>query len=104
MKQIAELLVQAKNKIADRSRWTTRYLARDKAGVPVCSNSPLATSWCAYGAVLLSSDAALETLACAALKEAAINLFGRLPIHVNDILGHEAVMQMYDHAIQQAQK
>jgi hypothetical protein len=95
----AEVLQKARDLIADESRWTHGYYARDEQGFDVEPNEPSATCWCALGAVYhvldTTEDEALD--GPAAIK--ALYLDERVPVEINDVDGHEAVLALYDRAI-----
>lgn len=97
----AEVLQKARDLIADESRWTHGYFARDEQGYDVEPNEPSACKWCALGAVyhvLGSSEE--EAWEAPAIK--ALHASNRIPAEVNDLEGHDAVLDMFDAAIAKA--
>ncbi len=90
--------------IKDEDRWTQGMIARDAHGDQVLPWAPEAVRWCASGAVLSFPCSFTET---DALVEAANALFPqfRLPkdfhnvVEVNDMLGHAAILQVFEKAI-----
>jgi hypothetical protein len=103
VQNVVTLLTQAKNRIADRNHWTTGWLARDKHGTEVESDHIDATYWCAFGALFReakSYNRDSATTAQVALNEAAWKLYSSRLEHVNDGIGHEAVLKVYDQAIE----
>lgn len=102
-----EILIAAREKIADPEKWTREALARDSNGKRCEPTSPNAVSWCAQGsAVAVSGGVALRTIK-AALTQACRRQFPRgdwmapiWPGDVNDEKGHAAVMEMFDRAIE----
>jgi hypothetical protein len=109
-------LIKARALIADPARWTQNALARDAHGDshpqahPQSNNiswdglrgdDPQACSWCAIGAVQHVEPSSLKALKL--LDEAAETRYGLSTANVNDVLGHEAVLEIYDHAIEEAQ-
>lgn len=95
--QTLSVLRAARAKISSKRRWTTGALARNRAGheVPVWYKS--ATCFCANGA--LSAVSIRPQAAYTALAKSANLLFRMKPAVVNDLLGHDAVLKMFDHAI-----
>ena len=98
----AEVLQKARDLIADESRWTHGYYAKDESGHDVEPNEPSACRWCALGAVYHVLDLSeQETLsdpeAVRALDDAA-GYYGST-VDVNDYEGHDAVLALYDRAI-----
>ena len=94
----AEVLQKARDLIADESRWTHGWFARDEDGYEVQPNEPSACKWCALGAVyhvLDSEEAPIDDE-----PEAVRALYrGVIPVEVNDIAGHAAVLALFDEAI-----
>lgn len=107
-----DLLRAAKAKIIDKKNWTQGYYARDSQGVPALPDSPHATCWCASGALnaVISCFEELDTtttfLQSAARSERGQKIFYGLTsiIRINDYLEHAAVMQLFDLAIELAEK
>jgi hypothetical protein len=114
-----DILIAARAKIADQANWTQHALARDADNNnkpdshPQANNvfwsgltgrDPLACKFCALGAVeAVEADDSRFRQARDALNTAAFDLFRKLSIFdVNDNIGHVAVLQCYDHAIEAA--
>jgi hypothetical protein len=110
-----DTLIQARALIADPARWTQHALARDAEGdshPPTHPHSIFANweglqgtdsracSWCAIGAIQHVKPSALKALKL--LNAAAKTLYEANIAHVNDELGHDAVLTVYDHAIKAA--
>ena len=106
MDETTRILIRARRRLADPERWTKGTTARDRRGRPVHPSSRAAVRWCAMGALhaecLTAStgdrfEEALRRLA------AVIELDGwRRPpgiADLNDGLGHEAVLELFDAAI-----
>lgn len=86
---IAKELIEAKARIADPANWCVDFV--EKIGPDGQKQH------CAIGAV--------RSTLWPRLHEAALALFGAYSAPtVNNTLGHDAVMRMYDHAIEQALK
>ncbi len=99
-----EILIAARELIADKSRWTQGTLARNVEGNPEhCVQGKTAVCFCAAGAVMHCATGEDEEEwigAWSALDAAAFSLYGGRDVAgVNDKLGHEAVLKVYDHAI-----
>lgn len=89
----------AKAKIADEAHWTTGVFARNLAGASVLPDNPNAVRYCAFGACEAVIPSTWDTIE---LIRAAKELFSMPVTGVNDRLGHAAVMQMFDRAIELA--
>jgi hypothetical protein len=91
-----------------QNRWTKGAFARDANGNEVFIWSPLAVCWCAEGALKRCrlprtiDDSISSLFDRRDLNQVAAILFGQDMTAVNDDLGHAAVMQMYDKAIELA--
>ena len=98
-----EILIAARDLIADPARWTRASFARNIEGKPVSAKSKTAVCWCAMGA--LKRVCPPERFVCTDgwLYRAGVELFDKQDVAVNDELGHAAVMQMYAKAIADAQ-
>jgi len=109
-KSALTVLREARELISDPKRWTRAELARDATQHGVRANSVGATCWCALGAVLKVTDTKLayqvwDFPATKVLMRAAKSEFGPYDIPaVNDLLGHEATIRMFDAAIASAEK
>lgn len=94
-------LERAKERIADSEDWTQRFFALAPDGYgghnSCYERNPKACKWCAVGS--LRAEPGLQATAERFLYDAAVDLYDRSPYLVNDKLGHEAVMRMYDRAI-----
>jgi hypothetical protein len=102
VKTVADLLRDAKAKIAGPEAWTQGVLARDTAGVAVDPTNPDACRWCAEGAVVAAtgqqtfeeaSDRCLAYLR-ASCGEAALFAWNDAPER-----SHEEVLEVFDFAI-----
>jgi len=117
---VYELLICARAKIADPAHWTREVEARDDLGVPCAPTYVYAKQWCALGALTACTttpfdttfDDALEVLAERAMSfieyvigddrlfeqmHAIVDESGWVAA-VNDVLGHEKVLELYDDA------
>lgn len=93
-----DILKNARELIAEPSRWTQGALARDKFGKELPSTSTYATCWCALGALEKVGDglsfnriAASHALTRQCPKGGAAE--------TNDRLGHDEILQAFDRAI-----
>lgn len=105
MKQSAkQILEAARALLSDPSHWTQRVSARDSAGLPVAFNEPRACKFCAGGAVAkvaINMPGPEYEQAIAAMYAAAkhdLNAGGL--VQVNDYMGYEATLRMFDKAIE----
>lgn len=115
-KQTAEILRQARELISDPERWCTDAYAEMPSltgGLGEACNPTYseACKWCAAGAVGKVTDdddplfnTAWRSSSLYPLEQAAQDLYGRHIEEVNDVLGHEAVMTMFDRAIRIAEE
>lgn len=99
---IKEVLIQARKKIEDPKNWCQVYAALNRAGIPVAPEEPTACHFCAYGAI--SSVAGLKNIklkreTVSILRNAAQSVFKVGIITVNDGMGHEAILKVFDKAI-----
>ena len=114
-----EGLEAARELISDEARWTSGTFARAVDGTPSHPSDPEACRWCAHGAIRRTFDRGTGPVgsdpeyahACSVLDAAARELYGANSpaiemaagswsyIGVNDVLGHRAVLQVYDRAI-----
>lgn len=99
-----EILKAARERISDPERWTTRVGARDQAGDATLVLDPNACKWCALGSIEAETNGpgVLYAEASAALFLGTQNEYG--VVGTNDHLGHDAVLAMYDRAIQLAEQ
>ena len=96
--QIADLLRRARKRISTMDTWCQGTAAQDCRGNGVLSLHPDACRWCAIGAI----NAETANVNLRQLGEEALNAVCPRPYGaegVNDLLGHAAVLKMYDNAI-----
>jgi hypothetical protein len=88
--------------IADESNFTTIVMARDSKGVECASTAPEAARWCVVGAWLRITETYGQAaiISMQKLRELSNNNI----FYVNDILGHKAVLNMLDDAIEKERK
>lgn len=94
-----EILISARTLIINPKNWMTGTHATNKDGDYACFPSdPEAACFCAFGAL---DRLGRTDLYYSHLENAAEVLYGTRDVarHVNDHLGHEAVIKMYDFAI-----
>lgn len=102
-----EVLEQARDLLSNKARWTQDYFARDEGDCVVSTTSRAAVCWCAFGAVEKVTGQCEPTsfgpnaFLCSAASELFPISEGN-PAIVNDRLGYEATMQMFDRAIELA--
>lgn len=103
---VKENLVAARAKIADSKNWIRGTPARDALGWPVSSDSKSACKYCGVGALLAVSPLNNKDLfknSYAALVASSDALYSERNVaKVNDALGHEAILWVYDRAISNA--
>lgn len=110
VKTAKDLLIAARALIEDPSRWTTHSYAKDRDGHSVAEFSGQACKWCAAGALSRAiydcegkyefDQTEASNGAWSAIHRASHLRFNHQSvITVNDQLGHEAVLQVYDDAI-----
>lgn len=101
-----EVLVKARELISDPSKWTTGKNARSSNRLPVHPTSDNAVCFCSYGAVSrVTGDPDLhdgDPRAIGYLDDAAEELFNKCASDVNDDMGHECALAVYDRAIELA--
>lgn len=105
---VTEVLEQARALIADEAHWCQDALALDAAGIETDPTTDDAVQWCAIGATCrVTHD--LEALdgADRLLWRAIPKVWPGWPLEatvsdVNDDLGHEAVMALFDRALVEA--
>lgn len=101
-----EILEKAKTLIEDKSRWTTKAFARDRQGKICFYYSPEACQWCAEGAIgkaftEVDFKDRQERLKVSDLIYDVYNVaYQDMWVEVNDDLGHEAVMKLFDDEIE----
>lgn len=105
---VKENLIAARAKIADIKNWGVGRYAQDASGHPVASSSERAFKYCGVGALLAVWPPApkndnLFADSLRALIASAETLYSNDNVGtVNDTLGHEAILKVYDHAINNA--
>lgn len=101
-------LVAARALIADPSQWTTHSLARDAQGLGRLATDEDAVCFCAAGALQRVCGGKLGNVEGTylyfklwnVLDDAAAALGYGSTVHANDDVGHAAVLQCYDYAIE----
>lgn len=104
------IIREAYETIKDPSRWTRGASARDKYGDAVMVHNPGAVKFCATGALDYRSwlhgtfdrtDAEIEKdqELIGQLCDMSYDLFETDIVSVNDRLGHEAIVQLYEKAL-----
>ena len=101
-------LTKARALISNEGNWTQRAFAKDGKGRIVPFRDKLATRFCAEGACHRASKG-FPTAALQILERAAQSMAGKsskLPTvwAINDDMGHEAVLEMFDRAIKMAKR
>lgn len=105
-----EILKAARDRITPEEAWTTGTYSRNADHLDVLSHSKWACCWCAIGS--LACEMGVDGVeadrpdnpAWDFLWRAARDLFGvGSPATVNDENGHDAVLAMYDRAIELAE-
>jgi hypothetical protein len=93
------MLKKAKALIADKSKWTQKVMGRNAAGEECEVN--VACQFCALGALLaVCGGRNMEySIQKEKLYTASMKLWFASPINVNDEMGWEKVMEMYDEAL-----
>lgn len=106
---VVRLLKAARRLIGNKKRWTKGKSAADKKNYCVAPTSRKAVRWCAYGA-LLKQKAALRLRenvlerADSILDAASQDLTERSNyVDVNDKLGRDRVLEVFDEAIKRAE-
>lgn len=99
MSAAKQALIDARDLIADPERWTKHTFARDAKGKEVDPKSPDATCFCGLGALIkvVNGDLAAFKWARVALADADIEHTVSM---VNDFQGHDAVLSLFDKAIE----
>lgn len=96
----SEILIKARDLIADPKRWTRGVWATDRNGESCMPEMDGACAWCAVGALRRASDGPQFFCALEALRD---ELGDRDPIKFSDTHTHAEVMTMFDTAIATAQ-
>ncbi len=103
-----EILRQARELIADKSRWTQDEIARAANGNPTDPRGGDAVCWCAVGAIeyCCKNEIGLFNPVFDALRSASYRLYGANIAAVNDgaadevyVPAHVAVLEIFDSAI-----
>lgn len=113
MSETSQALKDARELISDPINWTQEAFARDVRDIPVPTWGEHACSWCAIGALrkvcgneisyinlLLNEDSPLFLLH----RESHARFGVRFIQTVNDRLGHEAVLEVFDAVIEGLEK
>lgn len=100
-----EVLIAARKLLSSPSCWTQGEYARDEEGEERDPNDSDAICWCAMGAIGKINEELYYQwdkidIDNNLLSKAAKELFDTDIVTVNDVLGHIAVLQMYDRAIE----
>ena len=107
---VVDLLLTARNIIADPQRWTKGAMARMPSGHPVHAWHPLAECWCASGALELAAKRQSIKLDSPPYKQAFHILNGQdsegMVDRVNDAPAttHADVLHLYETAIAEAKE
>lgn len=96
---VVDQLLAARDLIADEERWCQGAIARDAEGNDTAAGNAAAVAFCAEGAALVVGS---WKKMGPYLQTAANSLYDTVFFRVNDDLGHEAVMEVYDYAIRLA--
>lgn len=109
---IAAILTQCGIILADPARWTQHTLARDQFGEEISPISFKAVKFSAQGVICRALHWDVESdeeddwqtintaAAClATIDLMACRLYKRTSVYVNDVLGHEAVLNIYRSAV-----
>lgn len=106
MREARDLLASARDLIEDPDHFCREWYAVDEAGRYCASTDAGAVAWCAYGAIEHFQDHfdhGPRSVACRALESAAERMTDEKSIvavvSVNDRLGHSAVLEMFETAI-----
>jgi hypothetical protein len=98
---VVTVLEEARDLIANERYWTTGAFARDRLGMKVSPRNESASQWCAIGALervqICWPPSPIDHYAARILYRARPRPY--VVTEVNDRLGHEAVLAMYDRAI-----
>jgi hypothetical protein len=97
---VYDLLYQCESYLSVRSQWTRCREATDEWGISVPFNDPNAQKFCALGAVCRFNrgSTSIGVKAVSLLRRAALQEFHAGVTMVNDALGHEAVLLMFQRA------
>lgn len=103
MKDVTQVLIEAKALISNPKNWTTNYFAKDDEGFDCDPSKKAACQWCAMGAVyhIVGKFSYLEAKEeWKLLAAASDSLYRSTVVAVNDNLGHAPIMRVYDKAIE----
>lgn len=105
-KTVLTVLREARELITPPGSWTQQAYARGEDGTPYNPNDLRAVCWCADAALTKVADTwQAKSDAALALRERCNDLFGTVNfVKINDEIGHEAVLGMFDAAIASAEK
>lgn len=100
--EVKDVLVRAKALISSPQNWTQGSLARDDVGRIVSTRHKDASRWCALGAICAFTHprGGVRYKAIGLLRSVAKGAI--CATNINDYEGHEAVMALYDRAIEAA--
>lgn len=98
MKSVKEILVAARDKIADEKNWTQGEFARDANGDDVNAVSNKAVCWCAIGSLIsvLPEDLSFDSVSLWKLVDSAS---GGSSYAFNDSHTHAEVLGLFDKLI-----
>lgn len=103
-RQIWRVLRFARALIADKDNWATGWMAYNMAGEQTPPESVTACRFCALGAVYRAAKELkhkeLRSEALNLLSFEAKRLFAMRLDQMNDVMGHKAVMKVFDAAIE----
>lgn len=107
MNPTLEVLIKAREIIADPKRWTQGWYAKDCDGVMTDSMNADAVCWCSMGALTKAAHAIdnreAKYLATRVLADVIDQKFVAYSVlDYNDHHSHEEVLQMFDKAIELA--
>lgn len=103
-------LRKARTLLGEQSKWIKNYEGRDAHGEGVRATDPSAVQWCAIGAIKVGRTAqglCYEALIRQIKLDPGWLQYDRIGIgsiaEVNDYLGYEAVLEMFDRAIEKTE-
>lgn len=103
----SEILIRARDLIADPARWTQKSSARDAQGSRVNAFANTATCWCSDGALVKATDwpTGYEAYGRSSrvLRETVAGMGLDSYVDFNDTHTHAEVMTLFDTAIATAQ-
>lgn len=80
--------------LSDKTRWTQHVFARNQQGQTCRAEHPQAVCWCLEGAAMKVYPHEKREAIFNQLRLAARNLYQEGLLHVNDVLGHTAVLKV----------